>query len=143
MSYKSFFLSTSSMWTPDYNFGTTSATDIDPEGAIPGGVIQRRQTASRQEADVTIGYFPLDWLGVAIGYKGVFRGYEFENTRPISPISESRSIGTVKVSTSYNGPILGVLANTPINERFSLLGNAFAGYMFVDCTRLRGVEDTP
>jgi hypothetical protein len=147
LTYKRFFISASYMVTPKYDFGTRTDVIVSPvqfgppTGTIDLPFIQEiRAKASRQEGDVTVGYFPLDWLGVAIGWKGVFQSYEIDNrfllpafpvagvtlTEPDPPKSES--------ITRYNGPIFGVLGSARINDSFALLGNAFGGYMFTSCT---------
>src|SRR5262249_27158493 len=89
-------------------------------------------TASRQEGDLTVGYFPLDWLGVAIGYKGIFEDFDSQfrviaPTVPGVPRSQSSSI-------HFNGITFGALASAKIDDRFSLIGNAFGGYLFLGCS---------
>ena len=128
LTYKSFFLSASYMRSLDYNFGKTSGT---PFSMGQPTATEADETAKRQETDVTVGYFPLNWLGVSIGYKGIFRDYKFNHIHIFS--SSSPPAGTFESDTSYNGPIFGVLGNVRIDDRFSLLGNAFGGYMFTHC----------
>jgi hypothetical protein len=100
LTYKNVFISASYMRTLDYEFGEEI-----------GGA---ETDASRQEGDLTLGFFPLNWLGVAMGYKGVFQDFP-------------------SLDLHFNGPILGVLGNARINDSFALSGNVFGGYMDVDC----------
>ena len=87
-----------------------------------------------------MGYFPLEWLGIALGYKGIIQDYELrQKLTPPSGLTfvnpnadEPSTTSTSKIR--YNGPILGVLANTTLSDNFALLGNVFGGYLFVDCT---------
>src|SRR5712691_5609667 len=97
LTYQRFFLSASYMITPDYHFGQISTVNAPcGVGVIPScmGVTgpllgpatleATRTTASRQEGDLTIGYFPLDWLGVAIGYKGIFQRFDDTNVNLVT-----------------------------------------------------------
>jgi len=119
-----------------YQFGKIS-TVVAPMGVIPGPpgetsstaeLLELRTDASRQEGDLTLGYFPLDWLGVAIGYKGIFQRFENEVRFLVANTTE-----TFRFTTNYNGITFGVLASAKIDDSFSLIGNAFGGYLFVGC----------
>jgi hypothetical protein len=146
LTYKNLFLSGSYMATLDYQFGTSSQIVTTPafrgDGTfvpdIPLG-LETELEASRQEWDFIMGYFPLEWLGIAIGYKGIVQDYELKQTLtpPINgsftnPEADEPTTSNSKIR--YNGPILGVLANTRLSDNFALLGNVFGGYLFVDCT---------
>jgi hypothetical protein len=153
LTYKNLFITGSYMATTDYQFGTSSQTVTAPivvftdEGSfidpdLPFG-LKTDLEASRQEWDFTMGYFPLEWLGIAMGYKGIVQDYKLKQTLTapfgidfVSP--ETGVTGTLSTTSSskirYNGPILGVLANTRLSDNFALLGNVFGGYLFVDCT---------
>jgi hypothetical protein len=152
LTYKNLFITGSYMATTDYQFGTSSQTVTAPivvftdEGSfidpdLPFG-LKTDLEASRQEWDFTMGYFPLEWLGVAMGYKGIVQDYKLKQTltAPVNPPLVFTATGTPTFSTTssskirYNGPILGVLANTRLSDNFALLGNVFGGYLFVDCT---------
>jgi len=133
LTYQRFFLSTSYMVTPDYHFG--KITNLQPINSTTVGLVEFSSTASRQEGDLTIGYFPLDWLGVAIGYKGIFQDFDnkFRVVAPVSPgLNNETSAPTQKVK--FNGLTLGALASVKIDDRFSLIGNAFGGYLFISCS---------
>ncbi len=145
LTYQRFFLSTSYMVTPDYHFGKiTSLQSINPNGTADpttAALFEISSTASRQEGDLTIGYFPLDWLGVAIGYKGIFQDFDnkFRLIAPVFPsppfppgLNNEMSAPTQKVK--FNGLTLGALASVQIDDRFSLIGNAFGGYLFISCS---------
>lgn len=149
LTYKRFFLSVSYMVTPDYHFGNLGPSIVTIPAAASQGFgdvavsLQSSLTASRQEADLTIGYFPLDWLGVAIGYKGMFQEFDFENrasvilpsTGPLSsPDFQNIQLSATSFKQNYNGPIAGVLASARIDNSFTLIGNAFGGYLFAGCT---------
>jgi len=134
------------MATLDYQFGTSSQIVTVPgfrtDGTfvpdIPIG-LETDLEASRQEWDFIMGYFPLEWLGIAIGYKGIVQDYELKQTLtpPINGSFRNPEANEPTTSNSkirYNGPILGVLANTRLSDNFALLGNVFGGYLFVDCT---------
>jgi hypothetical protein len=137
LTYQRFFLSTSYMVPTGYSFGKTS-TVIAPLGVTPGGLgdptalpadlIEVSTDASRQEGDLTLGYLPLDWLAVAVGYKGIFQRFD---TEVRSVLAGSAASGEVKIN--YNGITFGVLASAKIDDRFSLVGNAFGGYLFISC----------
>ena len=134
LTYERFFLSASYMRSLDYSFGKTSGTIFDRE---QGPLVREADaTGKRQEVDVTVGYFPLNWLGISIGYKGIFRDYKFNHIHQFFPPSPLVG-GTFESNTSYNGPIFGVLGSVRINDSFSLLGNLFGGYMFIDCNGCR------
>lgn len=134
--YKKFFISGSLMWTPDYDFGTRS--DLTAEKDEEGNLASVRShkinlKSSRQEGDLTVGYFPLDWLGVAIGYKGIVQDYH-EDVRSID-LTDQSGVSTSSSSKSYfNGPIFGVMGSARIEERFTLIGNAFGGYLVARCS---------
>jgi hypothetical protein len=130
LDYKKFDFTASYMWAPDYDFGRTIATGFLPDGTP--NTFTADLTATRQEADFTVGYWPLDWLGIAIGYKGIFRGYKFENTQQLFP--PFANVGTFKVDTYYQGPVFGVRGDAKINDSFALLGNVFGGYLFTSCS---------
>src|SRR5262249_51523574 len=132
LTYRRFFLSASYMVPTGYQFGKIS-TVLAPFGVgtpmAPADLVEASANATRQEGDLTLGYFPLEWLGVAIGYKGIFQRFD----------TESRSVlagaATVDKDTiSYNGLTFGVLASAQIDDRFSLIGNAFGGYLFISCS---------
>jgi hypothetical protein len=134
LTYQRFFLSASYMVPTGYQFGKTSFVfapfGVTPDGlGTPADLLELSTDASRQEGDLTLGYFPVDWLGVAIGYKGIFQRFSSDDTRSVLfgplPDAESRQ--------NYNGITFGVLASAKIDDRFSLIGNAFGGYLFVDC----------
>ena len=139
LTYGRFFLSASYMVPTGYSFGKIS-TVLAPIGVSPGGleapaappapadILEVRRDASRQEGDLTLGYFPIDWLGVAIGYKGIFQRFDTE----LRSILLGASIPT-EIETDYNGITFGVLASAKIDDRFSLFGNAFGGYLFASC----------
>ena len=137
LTYRRFFLSASYMVPTGYQFGKIS-TVVAPFGITPGSpdtppgiadLIELRVNASRQEGDLTFGYFPLDWLGVAIGYKGIFQHFDSEGR---SVLLGTSPVG-VEFETNYNGLTFGVLASAHIDDRFSLSGNAFGGYLFINC----------
>jgi hypothetical protein len=133
---ENFFLTASYMWTPDYDFGKTVATGFLANGSPQ--TFEADLTATRQEADFIIGYSPLDWLGIAIGYKGIFRDYSFRHVFHIIPPSPTfDSLDNYEVKTYYNGPIFGLVGGTKIKESgFSIAGNAFGGYLFTSCSRI-------
>jgi hypothetical protein len=138
LTYKRFFISASYLVTPEFGFGTTAEFDPRRFAGLPNiFVVQETNLrASRQEGDFTAGYFPLDWLGFAIGWKGVFQDYETQ-TR-LRTIDDQVSAFTLwnktESSTNYNGPIAGVLGSARINDSFSLVGNVFGGYLFTSCS---------
>jgi hypothetical protein len=148
LTYKNLFITGSYMATTDYQFGTSSQSVTLP--AVVGNVffpqlslgVETDLEASRQEWDFTMGYFPLEWLGIAMGYKGIVQDYKLKQTltAPVNPPLVFTATGTPTFSTTssskirYNGPILGVLASTRLSDNFALLGNVFGGYLFVDCT---------
>jgi len=146
LTYQRFFLSASYMVPTDYHFGKTSIVTA-PFGVTPGplgptpapaDLLEVSTDASRQEGDLTLGYFPLDWLGVAIGYKGIFQHFdnEFRSTLAgASMVSE--------FNARYNGITFGMLASAKIDDRFSLVGNAFGGYLFVSCSPFCVSGDSP
>jgi hypothetical protein len=130
--------------TPDFDFGT--GTEFFPVQSanpnLPFAVLRETSVkASRQEGDVTVGYFPLDWLGLAIGWKGVFQDYENQTRFSLvngqvlpPPFNPPGGWNKTESRTNYNGPIGGVLVSARINDSFSLLGNVFGGYLFTSCT---------
>src|ERR1043165_5817053 len=100
------------MVTPDYHFGTTSGLQTQDGGPGNAVLVESTFTASRQEGDFTIGYFPLDWLGVAIGYKGIFQDLDVKGraTRFGNPVpQELQPVPTQKVK--FNGLTFGVLGS--------------------------------
>jgi hypothetical protein len=120
----------------NYRFGTISTvvapggvTPISPDApSTPAVLLELGTNASRQEGDLTLGYLPLDWFGVAIGYKGIFQRFDREFRDPVNGVTASDS-----TKLNYNGITFGVLVNAQIDDRFSLIGNAFGGYLFVGC----------
>jgi hypothetical protein len=138
LTYQRFFLSASYMVATGYQFGKISTavapagvTPFDPLGPppLPAELIETSTNASRQEGDLTLGYFPVDWLGVAIGYKGIFQRFDNEFRGVVTG-----STATDEFKANYNGITFGVLASAKIDDRFSLIGNAFGGYLFVNCS---------
>jgi hypothetical protein len=145
---KKFFLSSIYMATPDYDFGSITPTVVVGTGGTDTvGALQSSLTASRREVDLTMGYFPLHWLGVAIGYKGMFQDFEFKNSFtflvPSNLQGQSSSLPVTSIVAHYNGPIAGVLASVPIDQRFTLVGNVFGGYLFSDCHPSCAQGDSP
>lgn len=136
LTYKRFFISASYLATPEFGFGTSAQLTALRFVDLPDiSVVQETNLrASRQEGDFTVGYFPLDWLGVAIGWKGVFQDYE--NLTRFRTIDDQAVTFWDKSqsSTNYNGPIAGVLGSARINDSFSLVGNVFGGYLFTSCS---------
>jgi hypothetical protein len=128
--YQRFFASVSYMWTADYNFGTTEQITLDPSDTFGTSISNLRTTASRQEVDFTVGYFPLDWLGVAIGYKGIFQEFDSEGFNVLT----GGHIDTSTFKFNANGIVFGVLVSARIDDRFSLIGNAFGGYLVSNCS---------
>ena len=135
LTYQRFFLSASYMAPTEYQFGKI-ATVVAPGGVTPGPMgpppavlLDVSVNGSRQEGDLTLGYFPVDFLGVAIGYKGIFQRFDTEvRTSLGSPAT------VLENKTNYNGITFGVLASAKIDDRFSLIGNAFGGYLFISCS---------
>jgi len=140
--YKRLFASISYMRTTNYDFGSNTSlvngTAEDPNAPLgtPGStvaVLQQGVTGSRQEGDLTVGYFPLNWLGVAVGYKGVFQDFDI-NGRFTLPGQSVTDLMPSTSKTRYNGVIFGVLGSARIDDRFTLLGNVFGGYLFISCS---------
>lgn len=146
LTYQRFFLSAGYTVTPDYHFGESSTVVASTElvgfftpGVFPARLQTLSTTASRQEADLTFGYFPLNWLGVAIGYKGIFQRFDSE----LHDANTGADLGSGVSRVRYNGLTVGVLASARIDDHFSLLGNAFGGYLFVNCSPVCASGDSP
>jgi hypothetical protein len=146
LTYQRFFLSASYMVPTEYQFGKIS-TVLAPRGVTPGppgtpmapaDLVEASVNATRQEGDLTLGYFPLEWLGVAIGYKGIFQRFDTELR---SVLADAAAV--VKDTTNYNGITFGVLASAKIDDRFSLIGNAFGGYLFISCRTSCSSSNSP
>jgi hypothetical protein len=135
LTYKRFFISASYLVTPEFGFGTTAELAADRFEDLPDiPVVQETNLrASRQEGDFTAGYFPLDWLGFAIGWKGVFQDYETQTRFRTIDDQALTFWDKTKSRTNYNGPIAGVLGSARIDDSFSLVGNVFGGYLFTNC----------
>jgi len=80
----------------------------------------------------------MDWLGVAIGYKGIFQRFDNEISSILAPRPTEDT-----TKTSYNGITFGVLVSAKIDDRFALTGNAFGGYLFVSCSPFCSTGNKP
>lgn len=108
--YKDFFVSASGLFAPGYNWSGLGGRGF---GGLAG---------SRKEGDFNVGYYIHPWIGVSVGYKGVFQ--EFGQ-------------GGNSVKLNYNGVTSGVSVNVPIPEGgilpsgFNVYGTGAGGYMWV------------
>jgi hypothetical protein len=128
--YKDFFLSASGMFATAYKFDAPpSLTSIT--GARSFG-------ASRQEADINLGYYLHPMLAVSVGYKGIYQTLhvpkQVVGTDPFSCGAPQPS----QYNFDYNGLTVGLAANVPLGKGgldllpwgLTIYGNAGGGYMF-------------
>jgi hypothetical protein len=119
--HKRIFASGSFMVTPDYTF-PTQTNFIGNTGSIAKDDVK----ASRQEADLNIGFYIVPQIALTIGYKGITESFKVTH-------SVNNGAATTTDSKVYlNGVTYGVTGSAPMGNGWSVYGSGAGGYMLVN-----------
>lgn len=155
--YKNFFVSGSYFPETTYSFPftTVSLPLFNPDGtrATSGGnaitaPFDVNASASREEYDVSVGYYLNQFLAVTAGYKNI-RQFTDATLFRLNAITGARASGAIiedHFNNKITGPMVGLVGSVPIGNRFGLYGNFAYGFLSTDFFSggvEEGTRDTP
>ena len=138
--YKDFFISSSAMFTPEYDFKSQSVT-----GQVAGIPFTTRlkTRGSRVDTDVTLGYYIHPSIALLTGYKGVYQHLDTESSIPFpSALNPGKH-----VQLNYHGITFGASIGVPIPAAgwlpsgFALYATGAGGPMWFNSNNSKIVKD--
>jgi len=97
-------------------------------------------SASRQEWDISLGYYVIPHLALTVGYKNADYNWTyqqqyitiFNSTNAFAPSGSSIASQSYNVAQNFSGPTLGLVGSLPLDYGFGLYGSYAHGFLVWD-----------